>query len=103
MPGFETHSTTAAETEHAGTIARNARIGLQLFAVYFVVYAGFVVVNAFRPDWMEKTPLAGINVAILYGFSLIVGALVMSLIYGWLCYSPAPDADTDDERRGDAA
>jgi uncharacterized membrane protein (DUF485 family) len=97
MPGFETHS-ASAETEHAGTIARNSRIGLQLFAVYFVVYAGFVIVNAFRPDWMEKTPFAGINVAILYGFSLIVGALVMSLIYGWLCHAPAKD-----ERRGDAA
>lgn len=88
MPGFEPHTTPTAEKEGAGTAARNSRYGLQLFVVYFAVYAGFVALNAFRPDLMEMTPLAGINLAILYGFGLICGALVLSLIYGWLCKAP---------------
>lgn len=68
--------------------SRNARIGMVLFVVYFILYGGFVVLNAFRPDLMEKTPVAGLNLAILYGFGLIVGALILSLIYGALCKNP---------------
>ena len=67
----------------------NARIGLVLFGVYLTLYAGFVLLNAFAADLMEKTPFAGLNVAILYGFGLIIGALVMALIYGAMCKVPA--------------
>ena len=34
---------------------------------------------------MEVTPFAGVNLAILYGFALILAALVFALLYGWLC------------------
>ncbi len=72
--------------------ARNARIGLVLFCVYLLLYAGFVLVNAFSPDTMEITPVAGINLAILYGFGLIVAALILAFLYGWLCRAPSQDA-----------
>lgn len=65
--------------------SRNARIGLVLFTIYLLLYAGFVGINAFAPDAMEGTPVAGVNWAILYGFALIVAALVMALLYGLLC------------------
>ena len=42
-------------------------------------------VNAFAPEMMESLPIAGINLAILYGFGLIVLALVLALLYGALC------------------
>ncbi len=64
---------------------RNARIGLVLFGVYLLLYGGFVLLNAFSPETMELTPLEGINLAILYGFGLIVAAVVMSIVYGLLC------------------
>ncbi len=75
--------------------SKNARLGLQLFCVYLVLYGGFVLLNAFAPQTMEITPLAGINLAILYGFGLIVAALALALIYGMLCIgedAPAPEA-----------
>ena len=31
--------------------------------------------------------MAGVNLAILYGFGLIIAALVLALLYGWLCKS----------------
>ena len=65
--------------------SRNARLGLQLFCVYLLLYGGFVLINAFAPTVMEATPVAGINLAILYGFGLIIGAFLMSLIYSFLC------------------
>lgn len=65
--------------------SRNARIGLILFCVYCLFYAGFVGLNAFSPATMESTPVAGVNLAILYGFALIVVAFVLALLYGLLC------------------
>jgi uncharacterized membrane protein (DUF485 family) len=66
---------------------RNSRIGLVLFGIYLVLYGGFVLLNAFSPETMEKTPMAGVNLAILYGFGLIIAALVLALLYGWICQS----------------
>lgn len=63
----------------------NAKLGLILFVLYTFFYAGFVFLNAFSADTMEKTPIEGINLAILYGFALIVGAFVLALLYGMMC------------------
>lgn len=71
-------------------MSRNARLGLVLFAIYLALYGGFVFLNAFNPKAMEWTPLGGINLAILYGFALIIAALVMALLYGVLAVDDAP-------------
>ncbi len=72
----------------------NGRVGLGLFAVYCSLYAGFVLVNAFAPATMEWTPLAGVNLAILSGFGLILAAFALALLYGALCRdTPAGDQD----------
>ncbi|MGI9428830.1 MAG: DUF485 domain-containing protein [Bythopirellula sp.] len=71
---------------------RNTRIGLVLFLCYLLLYVGFVLLNAFSPTTMERTPIAGVNLAILYGFGLIISAFVLAVIYGLACKS------TEDER-----
>lgn len=63
----------------------NSRVGLFLFALYLLLYAGFVLLAAFAPQSMETTPLAGVNLAIWYGFGLIVSAIALAFIYGWVC------------------
>ena len=68
---------------------RNAAIGIALFLVYLLFYGGFVLLNAFAPAVMEQTPVAGVNLAIWYGFALIIFALALALIYGWLCDNPS--------------
>ncbi len=64
---------------------RSSGLGLILFTVYLLFYGGFVFINAFDPASMEKTPFAGLNLAVLYGFALIFGAVILSAIYGLLC------------------
>ncbi len=64
---------------------RNARIGLLFFAIYLAAYGGFVFLTAFGGDVMASTPIAGLNLSILYGFGLIVGAIVLAVAYGVLC------------------
>jgi len=61
----------------------NAKLGLWLFLTYLAFYTGFVGLNAFAPERMEATPIAGLNVAVLYGFGLILAAFVLSAIYGF--------------------
>ena len=85
---------------------RNARIGLILFFVYLALYGGFVFLSAFSPDTMEATPVAGVNVAIMYGFFLIIAAVVLSLVYGLVCDgndtpgSASPKADSTGDGEG---
>lgn len=74
--------------------ARNTRWGLTLFAVYLAFYSGFVLLAAFSPETLALLPLAGVNLAIWYGFALIVVAVLLALIYGWACR-------TDNDAPGD--
>ncbi len=65
--------------------SRNARLGHLLFVLYTILYGAFVLINAFRPETMEATPLAGVNLAILFGFGLIIVAFLFAIVYGVLC------------------
>ena len=76
--------------------SQTSRLGLILFGLYLLLYGGFVLLNAFSPTTMERTPVAGVNLAILYGFGLIIAALVMSLIYG--LFADSTDESGDGEQ-----
>ena len=81
--------------------SRNARIGMVLFGIYLLLYGGFVFINAFAPHVMETMPIPGVNLAILYGFGLIVAALVLAVIYGMLCDegSDSPDQQNSEQKK----
>lgn len=72
------------DDHHAPTIARNARIGLWLFAVYVLLYGGFMVLNAFYPQKMAQPAFAGVNLAVTYGLGLIIAAFLLALLYMFL-------------------
>lgn len=66
-------------------MTHSARLGLKFFVVYATVYFAFVMINAFSPETMERTPWAGVSLAVTSGFGLIGFAFVLSLIYGVMC------------------
>lgn len=76
------------EAEHADR--KNARLGMSLFVVYFIVYAAFVAICAFSLKTMQ-TPVLGVNLAVFYGFALIGFAFMLALIYMWAC-GPSGDS-----------
>ncbi len=76
---------------------RNQRVGFVLFGIYLLLYGGFVFLSAFAPETMEWTPITGVNLAILYGFGLIIVAFVMALLYGVLCGMTQSSAGEGDE------
>lgn len=61
------------------------RLGIRMFIGYCIFYAGFVAINLLSPKAMAATVFMGLNLATVYGFALIVVALIMALIYNFLC------------------
>ena len=61
------------------------RLGVVLFLFYAIVYAGFVGINLADAKLMEIIIVWGLNLAVVYGFSLIILALIMALIYTRIC------------------
>jgi len=66
-------------------VQRKASLGIKLFFVYCFVYAGFVAINTLSPKMMGMQVVAGLNLAVVYGFGLIILAIVMGLVYNALC------------------
>ena len=60
------------------------RIGIMMFIVYTLVYAGFVVINAAKPSLMQEIVM-GQTLAVVYGLGLLGFALVLAVIYNALC------------------
>ena len=87
----EPQSPEAAESAaaDAAVAGRNARYGLVLFAVYLALYAGFMALNVLDPVAMAQPAWLGMNLAIVYGFVLIIAALALALVYMVLCARPA--------------
>ena len=83
------------DDHHAPTVARNARVGLWLFAVYVLLYGGFMALSAFAPQRMRRPFFMGVNLAVTYGMALILGAFVLALLYMFLVRGRAADDDGD--------
>ena len=79
------HDHSHVEFEDAAEVARNARLGHWLFVAYLALYVGYMWMVSFRPDLMRMVPAGGLNTAIWYGFGLIIAAILLSFVYGWLC------------------
>ena len=60
------------------------RIGIWMFFLYAIIYAGFVLINAINPKLMGSD-IGGSNLAIIYGFGLIVFALMLAFVYNAIC------------------
>lgn len=69
---------------------RHARYGLALFGIYVLLYGGFIALAVFNTPLMGQPVLFGLNLAITYGFGLIIAALVLALVYMWLCRGEHP-------------
>lgn len=80
--------------------AYKSRIGNRMFLVYALIYAGFVAINITSPRLMEAEVLWGLNLAVVYGFFLIVFALVLALVYNHLCGKKEAELALLDNEKG---
>ncbi len=82
--------------DHSHVVNRNARYGLILFAIYVALYGGFVFLAVFRTEVMGALMPGGANLAIAYGFALIGAALLLALVYVFLCGKAVPQTVAGD-------
>ena len=83
--------------------AFKTRVGVWMFMLYGVIYAGFVLINTFEPSLMASR-IGGINLAIVYGFGLIVFALMLAMVYNAICSAAEEELNkTDDVPAEEAA
>ncbi|MFH2114336.1 MAG: DUF485 domain-containing protein, partial [Spirochaetota bacterium] len=61
------------------------RLGVIMFFIYATIYAGFTAINVISPRIMETIIFSGLNLAVVFGFGLIILALVMALVYNVAC------------------
>lgn len=70
-------------TDFAATY--KSRLGVKLFIFYTLIYSGFVIIGLTKPELMGLELIGGQNIAIIYGFGLIVLAIIMGFIYNYFC------------------
>jgi len=75
----------AAQSGKDYGVAYKTRLGVWMFLYYTILYVGFVAINLLAPNWMEKIVFGGLNLATVYGFGLIIIALIQALIYSAMC------------------
>jgi uncharacterized membrane protein (DUF485 family) len=75
----------AAKLEDDHAAKHKATLGLKLFFFYATIYGGFILIGVFKPGIMGTRLVFGLNLAIIYGFGLIILAIVMGFIYHLLC------------------
>jgi uncharacterized membrane protein (DUF485 family) len=79
---------TGKEAEKSGSgssTVYKTRLGIWMFFCYLIIYAAFVAINVGKPLLMERTVCCGLNLATVFGFGLIVLALILALIYDGMC------------------
>ena len=87
--------------DHPDVISRNARLGLALFTLYFLLFATFLSLNVFAPETMAQTSFefnwgervwtvsfGGPNFDVAYGIGLIFAAILLALLYMRLTRRP---------------
>ncbi len=62
-----------------------SKTGIKLFIAYSIAFGIFVLTNTFAPEIMGIKILFGLNLAIIFGFVLIILAVILGLIYNILC------------------
>ena len=60
------------------------QLGIWMFILYTLIYAGFIAINTVKPTLMEVN-FGGLNLAMIYGMGLIIFAFLLALVYNSLC------------------
>ena len=79
------------------------RLGIKMFFFYAFFYALFVAINLISPLTMSTIVFAGLNLATVYGFALIIGALIQALIYDALCRRKEAEFARAEKQQSDQA
>lgn len=87
----------AAKAENDNASAWKAKLGIKLFLLYSLFYVGFVGVAIFATETLKTPVIAGTNLAIVYGMSLIIFAIILGLVYNHFCTRKEDELNSEEE------
>ena len=76
---------------------RKSRLGIWMFVSYTIVYGVFVAIGVANYEAMSILVIGDLNLAVTYGFGLIVLAIIMGLIYNWRCTKIENEMNKEDK------
>ena len=79
-----------------------SRLGLIMFAIYCILYFIFILIAVLNPKMMGAS-VGKLNLAITYGFALIVIAIVQALIYNRICSKREKQDQEAEKKKGEVA
>lgn len=60
------------------------RLGLIMVAFFTIIYFAFIILAVTNPQAMAND-VGSLNVAVVYGFGIIIIAIIQALIYNFIC------------------
>ena len=60
------------------------KLGLIMVAFFTIVYFAFIILAVTNPQAMAND-VGSLNVAVVYGFGIIILAIIQALIYNFVC------------------
>jgi uncharacterized membrane protein (DUF485 family) len=77
---------------------RKTRLGIYFFFIYFFFYAGFVAIGVLNYELLAYEVIGGVNLAIFYGIGLILFAILLGILYNFLCSRYEDDMDKEEDK-----
>ena len=78
-----------------------SRAGVIMFAIFAPIYLAFILISVVSPAAMA-TDIGNLNLAIVYGFGIIILAIIQAVIYNIICSNKEKYDHVDDDVKGAA-
>lgn len=93
-----------AHEEKESLTKRKSGLGIRLFFLYLIFYAGFVLIGVFQYELLSVPVFGGLNLALAYGIGLIVFAVILGIVYNYYCSKYEDEsAQTNEVEKGGKA
>ncbi len=76
-----------------------AKLGFAMIVVFAIVYSIFILICVISPKTMANS-VGSLNVAVAYGFGIIVLAIIQALIYNYFCSRKEHEHEKADSGKG---
>ena len=90
----------ASELKEDKSVGFKTKLGLIMITVYTVVYFTFIIIAVANPQLMAKD-IGSLNLAIAYGFGIIILAIIQALIYNFACSRREKKHEDADKGKGE--
>lgn len=84
--------------EKESVTQQKSKLGVRLFFIYLICYAGFVILGVFNYELLATKVFAGLNLAVAYGMGLIIFAVILGVIYNFYCTKYEDRAEEKDHQ-----